>query len=183
MPLNTILITAIINDIHAIKIVTLKKLFILILFDDALSGIYFAKEFTFTPLKIINADSSSQVQIHKDLHHYVPQNQLIDLFFPPKRYGSTQWHSSRDRTLPGEFSPSSMSELAGGCSERSSDPFSRMRVVCFQSFHIRDKSGIGTPFSFFLDFQIQVLKRAEAVTTQLGRSKLVDAHGRESFGN
>ena len=85
---------------------------------------------------------------HNDLHHYVPQNQLIDLFFPPKRYGSTQWRSSRDRTLPGEFSPSSMSELAGGCSERSSDPLSRMRVVCFQSFHIRDKSGIGTPFFF-----------------------------------
>ena len=88
---------------------------------------------TFTPLKIINADFSSQVQIHKDLHHYVPQNQLIDLFFPPKRYGSTQWRSSRDRTLPGEFSLSSMSELAGGCSERSSDPLSRMQYHNFFS--------------------------------------------------
>ena len=40
--------------------------------------------FSFTPLKIINADFSRRVQIHKDLHNYVPQNQLIDLFFPPK---------------------------------------------------------------------------------------------------
>ena len=119
----------------------------------------------FTPLKIINADFSNRVaskarsrsyapvHIHKDLHHYVPQNQLIDLFFSPKRYGSTRTRSSRDRTLPGEFSPSSMSELAGRCLERNSYPLSRMRVVCFQSLHIRDKSGTGTPFSFFLHFQ------------------------------
>lgn len=46
---------------------------------------------TFTPLKIIiNADFSNRVELHKDLHHYVPQNQLIDMFSPPKRYGSTQ---------------------------------------------------------------------------------------------
>ena len=55
-----------------------------------LSVIFETLSVIFTPLKIINADFSNRVaskarsrsyapvQIHKDLHHYVPQNQLID---------------------------------------------------------------------------------------------------------
>ena len=99
----------------------------------------------------------TNVAFSKDLHHYVRQNQLmvclIDLFFPPleKRYRPTRSRSSsHDGTVPGEFYPSSIAEPAVGCSERNSDPLSRMWVVCFRSFYIRDKSGIGTPFSFCL---------------------------------